>query len=146
MSRSRIRWLMRLFGPVLLAWVIWRFAERDTLRDTLVEADPLPILAAIALNALVIHLKVWRWRNLLHALDVAIPFREAYRAFLPSLYLGLVTPGRVGDALRVQYLKRDHAVGYSEGLAVSVIDRLCDVYVLLASLTWRARFRRLSRD
>jgi len=37
-----------------------------------------------------------------------------------------------GKALRIQYLKRDHAVGYSDGLAVSIVDRLCDVYVLLA--------------
>jgi hypothetical protein len=44
----------------------------------------------------------------------------------------LATPGRVGDALRIQYLKRDHAVGYADGLAVSIVDRLCDVYVLLA--------------
>jgi uncharacterized protein (TIRG00374 family) len=123
---------MRLLGPVLLVWVVWRFAERDTLRDTFLEADPLPIAGAIVLNFVVIYLKVWRWRELLAAVDVRIRMTEAVRAFMPSVYLGLVTPGRVGDALRIQYLKRDHEVGYSAGLAVSIVDRLCDVYVLLA--------------
>jgi len=123
---------MRFIGPLLLVWVVWRFADRETLRNTLLDASPLPIGAAVLLNLVVIHLKVWRWRRLLRAVGVDISFDEAVRAFMPSVYLGLVTPGRVGDALRVQYLKRDHRVGYSDGLAVSVVDRLCDVYVLIA--------------
>jgi uncharacterized protein (TIRG00374 family) len=130
-AKSRVRSITRLLGPLLLVWVIWRFADIPTLVDTFARARPLPIIGAILLNALVIHLKVWRWRDLLRAVDVPLSVGEAYRAFLPSLYLGLVTPGRVGDALRIQYLKRDHAVGYSDGLAVSIVDRLCDVYVLL---------------
>ena len=131
-SKARIRSLMRLLGPLLLVWVIWRFADLPTLVETFARARPLPIVAAILLNAVAIHLKLWRWRDLLGAVDVRLSVAEAYRAFLPSLYLGLITPGRVGDALRIQYLKRDHHVGYSDGLAVSIVDRLCDVYVLLA--------------
>ena len=123
---------MRLLGPILLVWVVWRFADRDALRDTFLNADPLPIVGAIVLNVVVILLKVSRWRVLLAAVQVSITFAEAVRAFLPSVYLGLLTPGRVGDALRIQYLKRDHEVGYSEGLAVGIVDRLCDVYVLIA--------------
>ncbi len=123
---------MRFVGPLLLVWVVWRFADPEMLVETFVEADPGPIVVAALLNAVVIHAKVWRWRDLLRTADVDLTMAEAYRAFLPSLFLGLVTPGRVGDALRIQYLKRDHAVGYSDGLAVSIVDRLCDVYVLLA--------------
>ncbi|MGB5683627.1 MAG: lysylphosphatidylglycerol synthase transmembrane domain-containing protein, partial [Polyangiales bacterium] len=131
-GKSRVRSVMRLLGPVLLVWIIWRFADLPVLVDTFAHAAPGPIIAAILLNAIVIHAKLWRWRDLLGAVDVPLGIAEAYRAFLPSLYLGLLTPGRVGDALRIQYLKRDHAVGYSDGLAVSIVDRLCDVYVLLA--------------
>ncbi|MGB5192565.1 MAG: lysylphosphatidylglycerol synthase transmembrane domain-containing protein [Polyangiales bacterium] len=131
-GKSRVRSVMRLLGPVLLVWIIWRFADLPVLVDTFAHAAPGPIIAAILLNAIVIHAKLWRWRDLLGAVDVPLGIAQAYRAFLPSLYLGLLTPGRVGDALRIQYLKRDHAVGYSDGLAVSIVDRLCDVYVLLA--------------
>ncbi|MGB5704279.1 MAG: lysylphosphatidylglycerol synthase transmembrane domain-containing protein, partial [Polyangiales bacterium] len=115
----------------MLCWVLWRFADLPLLVDTFTQAEPWPIVAAILLNGAVIHAKLWRWRDLLRTADVRLSFAEAYRAFLPSIFLGLATPGRVGDALRVQYLKRDHAVGYADGLAVSIVDRLCDVYVLL---------------
>jgi uncharacterized protein (TIRG00374 family) len=129
---ARFRWAMRLLGPLLLVWVVWRLADLGALVDTFAKAAMGPLLAAVLLNAVAIHLKLWRWRALLRSVDVPLSVESAYRAFLPSLYLGLVTPGRVGDALRIQYLKRDHAVGYANGLAVSIFDRLCDVYVLLA--------------
>ena len=132
MGNPRFRSAMRLVGPLLLVWVVWRFADFAALVDTFAQAAIWPLVAAVLLNAAVIHAKLWRWRDLLRLVDAPLSVGSAYRAFLPSLYLGLVTPGRVGDALRIQYLKRDHAVGYADGLAVSIVDRLCDVYVLLA--------------
>ena len=132
MGNPRFRLVMRLVGPILLVWVVWRFADFAALLDTFAQAARWPLAGAVLLNAIAIHAKLWRWRDLLRSVDVPLSTGSACRAFLPSLYLGLVTPGRVGDALRIQYLKRDHAVGYADGLAVSTMDRLCDVYVLLA--------------
>ena len=120
---------------MLIVWVLWRFADWGLLRDTLAKTSVGLLTLAALLDAILIHTKLWRWRDLLRMVDVPLSVRSAYRAYLPSLFLGLVTPGRVGDALRIQYLKRDHSVGYSEGLAVSIVDRLCDVYVLLAFVT-----------
>lgn len=131
-ARHSFRLAMRLVGPALLGWAIWKFADVAMLGETFAGARLGPICAAVLLNAIAIHAKLSRWRTLLGALDIRVSLSEAYRAFLPSLYLGLITPGRVGDALRIQYLKRDHAVRYADGLAVSVVDRLCDVYVLIA--------------
>lgn len=132
MSHPRFRLAMRLLGPLLIVWVMWRFADLGLLVDTFAQAAAWPLVAAVLLDAVVVHAKLWRWRYLLRSVDVPLSVGSAYRAYLPSLFLGLVTPGRVGDALRIQYLKRDHSVGYSDGLAVSIVDRLCDVYVLLA--------------
>lgn len=132
MSKSRFRLAMRLIGPLLILWVVWRFADLELLVDTIANADVSLLLLAVALDSVLIHSKLWRWHRLLEAAYIRMPMSSAYRAYLPSLFLGLVTPGRVGDALRIQYLKRDHSVGYADGLAVSLVDRLCDVYVLLA--------------
>src|SRR5215468_10336716 len=62
-------------------------------------------------------------------------------SFLTSLYLGMLTPGRVGDVLRAQYLRHDLGVPYAEGVASVVVDRLLDLYVLvvfvaLGAVTW----------
>ncbi len=132
MRNPRFRLAMRLLGPLLIVWVVWRFADLALLVDTFARASAGLLVAAALLDAIVVHAKLWRWRHLLRSVDARLSVGSAYRAYLPSLFLGLVTPGRVGDSLRILYLKRDHAVGYSEGLAVSIVDRLCDAYILLA--------------
>jgi uncharacterized membrane protein YbhN (UPF0104 family) len=123
---------MRLVGPLLLVWVLWRFGDFETLTGTFKRASLWPLVGAVLLDAGVIHVKLFRWQSLLAACNVRVDTAAAYKAYLPSLFMGLATPARVGDVVRIQYLKTDHGVRYPDGLAVSVVDRLCDVYVLLA--------------
>ncbi len=132
---TRRRWLrlgIRLLGPLLLAVVVLKIGDPEQLWESLKNARLGSLLAAVLLILPVIHLKVERWRMLLRARGHRYPLTRAYQAFLASVYLGMLTPGRVGDALRVQYLRHDMDMPYSEGLAISVMDRLCDVYGLLA--------------
>jgi uncharacterized protein (TIRG00374 family) len=88
------------------------------------------LAAATALIIPVIHLKVARWRGLLAARGFAYSLRRTYAAVLPSLYLGMLTPGRVGDALRIQYVHREIDVPYSDGLATTLMDRFSDLHVV----------------
>ena len=55
MAKSQVRSVMRLLGPILLVWIIWRFADLPVLVETFARASSGPIIAAILLNALVIH-------------------------------------------------------------------------------------------
>jgi hypothetical protein len=130
--QRKVQLILRLVGPVLLVVVLARMDDPGALLASVARADALPLLAALALNLAALHLKVERWRVLLQSRGFRYPLRRAYVAFLASLYLGMVTPGRVGDVVRVQYARHDLDMPYADGLAVSVMDRLCDMYVLLA--------------
>ncbi|WP_437295188.1 lysylphosphatidylglycerol synthase transmembrane domain-containing protein [Sorangium sp. So ce426] len=132
MRRTVVRALVRLVGPLLLAVVILRIEDRDAVIAAFASASPGPLLLAAALNVLNIHLKVVRWDALLRAQGIRYPLGRAWTSFLTSLYVGMLTPGRVGDVLRIRYLRHDLGVSYAEGLASVVIDRLCDLYVLVA--------------
>lgn len=119
-------------GPALLVLVFARMPDRGKVLAAIASASPLPLLLAVLLNPLIIHLKVIRWEVLLRTRGIVYSRRRAWASFLTSLYVGMLTPGRVGDVLRVQYLKHDLGVSYAEGLASVVMDRLCDLYVLVA--------------
>lgn len=123
---------VRLVGPALLVVVLLRIDEPSALLATLSGAALGPLLVALAGNAVSAHLKVLRWQALLRARGYRYPLGRAWKALLASVYVGLLTPGRVGDVLRVQYLRHDLGVRYAEGLSVIVMDRFCDMYVLLA--------------
>lgn len=134
-KRPARRWLtlaIRLLAPVLLVIVLWKMGDPERLWATIRRASPWPFIAALALNALVNQLKVSRWQLLLRSRGFHYPLRRCWAAVLPSLYLGAITPGRVGDVLRVQYVSHDLDAPYAEGLAVTVMDRFCDLYVLAA--------------
>lgn len=126
------RLLIRLIGPVLLVVVVWRLDDKAALWGAVKDANVLLLVFALLLNMPVVHLKVVRWRELLEGRGYRYPLGRSYAAVLSSLYLGMLTPGRVGDVLRVQYVKHEIRVPYAEGLAVTVMDRFCDLYVLAA--------------
>lgn len=132
-SRSDfLRLSIRLIGPLLLLAVVWSLDDKAELWRSMKEANWLLLAAAVAMNLPIIHFKVVRWQKLLAARGYEYPLGRAYLAVLSSLYLGMVTPGRVGDLLRVQYVKHEIDVPYTEGLATTLMDRFCDLYVLAA--------------
>lgn len=126
-----IRIGVRLLGPLLLVAVLWRIEEPRRLLEVLSKSSWPVLFGAALLNAVNIHLKVMRWQVLLGTRGHRYPTGRAWRAILPSMYIGMLTPGRVGDVLRVQYMRRDLGMSYPEGLAIVVMDRFCDLYVLL---------------
>ncbi|MGK4001853.1 lysylphosphatidylglycerol synthase transmembrane domain-containing protein [Sorangium sp. So ce1036] len=130
MRRTATRALVRLVGPILLVVVLLRIDDRDAVLAAVAAASAGPLALAAALNVVNIHLKVVRWDALLRARGIRYPLRRAWSAYLTSLYVGMLTPGRVGDVLRIRYLRHDLGVPYAEGLATVVMDRLCDLYVL----------------
>lgn len=131
-GRRALAWGLRLLGPVLLVILLARLPDRERLAGLLLAARPGPFALALLLNLLAIHLKVVRWRVILGASGVDYPLRDAWLAFCASMYLGMVTPGRVGDALRAHYVRRDTGLRYAEGLASVTTDRLCDLVALAA--------------
>ncbi|MBW2528310.1 MAG: flippase-like domain-containing protein [Deltaproteobacteria bacterium] len=131
----RRRWLkaaIRLIGPALLVIVLLRIDDPGTLFASWGHAALAPLAVAVLGNVLNNHFKVLRWRALLRARGYSYPLGRAWKTFMASVYVAMLTPGRVGDVLRIQYLRHDIGVPYSEGLAVIVMDRFCDMYVLLA--------------
>jgi uncharacterized membrane protein YbhN (UPF0104 family) len=129
--RGLARALVRLVGPALLVLVVLRTPDPGAIVRTVAGASAWPLLLAVAVNVLNIHLKVVRWQAILRVRGIHYGTGRAWLAFLTSLYLGMLTPGRVGDVLRAQYLRRDLDVPYAEGVASVVVDRLCDLYVLV---------------
>ncbi|MBN1612008.1 MAG: flippase-like domain-containing protein [Polyangiaceae bacterium] len=127
-----LRLAVRLTGPLLLLAIIWRLEDKGALWRTIESANGWLLAAAVLLNIPVVHFKVERWRSLLAARGHRYPLGRSYVAVLASACLGMLTPGHVGDVMRVQYARRDIDVPYAEGVASALVDRFCDLYILAA--------------
>ncbi|MBK8259476.1 MAG: flippase-like domain-containing protein [Polyangiaceae bacterium] len=125
-----LRWILRLLGPLSLVWVIYKLDKPAKVLDLLGGANYGLIAIAVLLNLVNIELKVERWRMLLRERGIEYEWRRATVAFLSSSYAGFVTPGRVGDVLRAEYLRREKGVHWHEGVLSVVVDRVCDLAAL----------------
>lgn len=93
-------------------------------------ARPGPFAAALALSAAMAAVKSWRWRLLLRAAGLPAPLAAVLRHFLVGNFLGLATPGRVGDFAKALYFAGRGGNSFARATATIVVDRILDVLVL----------------
>lgn len=93
------------------------------------------LLLAFLLNVPMIYFKSYRWKLILSDQKILLTSKQAFEYYMSSLYLGFVTPGRLGELSRVFYIEQNFKDTKFGSLFSSVItDRLFDLY-LLVSLT-----------
>jgi uncharacterized protein (TIRG00374 family) len=120
----------RLTGLAILIVILIQLDLEATLA-TLAKVRWGYLLLALAADPLQFGLKSWRWQRLLRMQGIRYPAGDAFLAFMAGLFLGLVTPGRVGEMGKAFYLKQDRNLPVSEGLANVLVDRLFDLYSIL---------------
>lgn len=136
--RRLLRIGVRLIGPALLVVVLLRLHDLDAVLAALTWDDAGLLTTGIGLGLLAYPLKALRWQTLLAARGHTYPLSRSLLALLSAGYVAHLTPGRVGDVLRVQYLRHDLALPYPDGLALLIVDRTCDAYVPLAVVVYAA--------
>jgi uncharacterized membrane protein YbhN (UPF0104 family) len=118
---------------LVLLYVATRGVAWEDVRAGVREARLAPLAAAVVALAGVYLIQGARWRWIARRQTGASP-----AAFVGLVVAGVgannVLPGRVGDLLRAHWLSRRTATPRSRTLATVVVDRACDVFVLLALL------------
>ena len=127
-------------GILLLGFVLWRVDVTELARY--VHRVDLLVLVLITFLLVVFHvLKTLRWQAILLAQKLSYSFAGVLKMYWSGLFLGVVTPGRLGDLIRIVYLRQD---GVSAGRAMVgvVVDRCLDICILVlllgGGLAWLA--------
>lgn len=123
------KWI-RLAGIGLLAFLIWK-SDIANLRTVLYDTDPVLLSIVIGLNVPHVLLKVVRWRSLLWNQRIIYSFPQASLAHFSSLFIGFISPGRVGDFARVLHIIRDCGASVAKAFSTVLVDRLFDIYAVL---------------
>jgi len=127
--RAARKWLPRLIGVSIFV-VVLASSDLNQVLNTLTRMDLFYLALTPVAFALIMLIKSWRWKFLLSGQGIDFSLREAFLAYTSSFYVGQVTPGRLGEFVRVFYLLEK---GYSVGTSsVSLIlDRLSDLGIVL---------------
>lgn len=78
-----------------------------------------------------IFFKAYRWMYLLRLQGINYSITNSFLAYLGGIFAGIITPGRVGEAIKAMYLKTDKDVPFSEGMVSVILDRLFDLCLIV---------------
>lgn len=129
MTAKAARWAIRLIGPVLLVFFLWR-SDPAALLASMQGLVIWPIVVSLALFPVFIGVKSWRWNLVMRELGLdPPPLRFAMVLYTIGLYAGGVTPGQSGDFIKGWYL-RDRGLPLAPVLFSILLDRLFDFVVM----------------
>jgi hypothetical protein len=90
------------------------------------------LVLALPVVILVLGIKSLRWKAIIAAQGYSYGFMAALSAYFASYSLGVVTPGRLGELLKVYNLRKDQPhIEVLPAFATVVLDRLFDMFFLL---------------
>lgn len=130
-TRLRVskNWL-RLIGIALLIFLLWH-VDLPRMAEVLRHAAPALVIIAILLNVPQIFLKAFRWRFLLHSQGIEYGILPASLSYFGSIFIGLLTPGRLGELVKTAHVSQDCKVPKARAFSSVLVDRLFDLYALL---------------
>lgn len=130
MSRAHKALLRGLLGLGLLLGVVV-LADLSQLWQRLRQAQPLWLLAGLALALASNIVSALRWRALVQWLGAAMPCRSALRWYFQAMGLNALLPGAVvgGDVYRAVALRQSGESAMAASASV-VLDRLSGVWML----------------
>ena len=129
-SGRAFQWL-RYLGLMLLVLLIV-YAKPKSLLAILGEVNFWWLLLAFALNVPQLGIKAYRWHLNLKWQGIRLAYPRALLAYFSSLLVGFLTPGRLGELAKVLTLKYECGVPLARGASSVILDRVFDLYLLLA--------------
>lgn len=124
-TKSYIRLLgIFIFIIILLKMDVHKFFEMFTKLNIFLLAG-----ASVLITFLII-IKAIRWQLLMKAQNIDYSLKDSILMYAASVYMGTITPGKIGEFVKVLYLRKDkHPFGKS--FATVILDRLFDLISLV---------------
>lgn len=128
-ARHGAVWAVLGFAALLAAAAAW--LGLDEAFGALDRLGPGAVLLALGLSLANYLLRAVRWQVLCRAMGVRLPFPRNGLHYVAG-FAFTVTPGKLGEAVRLWLLRRDCGAAYERTLGLLVVDRVTDAVPLLA--------------
>ena len=132
--RGHLTWWFRCLGLVAFVLLLLNLPQAQGTSLWRIEFRWLALCMALVGLQLLLEACVWRW--LLAAQRITYPYRKAVVAFLASEYLGLVTPGHVGELLAAGYISTDTGITFGYALSSVIMKKALNWVAVVGVGIW----------
>ncbi|MBW1297154.1 lysylphosphatidylglycerol synthase transmembrane domain-containing protein [Aquimarina litoralis] len=122
-----ISFWLKFLGFFLLAFLIYRVGWEETLLS-IKKVSIIHIIVGLIILWLAFFIKSIRWRIISSSYGIKFGTFKAVKVFFIGLFLGNITPGKLGDFGRLLYIKDDlpsQKIGWSSLIMDRLFDLLC---------------------
>ncbi len=116
-----------LMGVAIFVYILLGF-NLSAIISNVVRANPALIAAAVMLHLPVLALKALKWRVIISSYGIRLGLAKSIVYWCVGFFIGLITPGRLGDMARAWYLRGKTSFG--RAMTTVVVDRVMDVAVV----------------
>jgi len=121
---------IKFTGLFILLFILSRI-DFNQLVNTLFHVNIYYLLLAVVLNIPQLFFKSYRWNLILTQQKINYSPIQSFLIYMSSLYIGFITPGRIGEFVKALYLKSEKGISISKGFSSVLVDRLFDLYLLI---------------
>jgi uncharacterized protein (TIRG00374 family) len=119
-----------IIGIVILIYILLQI-DLPRVFTILKSVDLLFLIIAVLVNPVVIVIMTLRWKYIVHIMGVDEKFRLYLVWILKGTFLGAITPGKIGDFYRANYLSKQTNLELVKSFSSVIIDKILDVFGLI---------------
>jgi len=132
--KGSVVWWLRFLGIAAFIILLLRLPSTEKIQLERIDLRWLGFCMLLAILQLLLDAGVWQW--MLSAQRIRHPYPKTLLAHLASQYLGLVTPGHVGEFLAAGYISMHTGITFGYALSSVVMKKLVNWTVLVGFGTW----------
>ncbi|MFQ6137292.1 MAG: lysylphosphatidylglycerol synthase transmembrane domain-containing protein [Candidatus Hydrothermarchaeales archaeon] len=118
-----------LIGITIFIYILWATGASKIL-GSLRQINIKYFFLALLLTLPLLVIKALKWQVLIKACDANYPLANCLSSWLIGFFVGLITPGRIGDLSRSLYLKESEDISLGKSLTTVFLDRIIDISIL----------------
>ena len=144
-QRITLAFLCAFIAALAVTAAVW--GDPQAVLASLLNVSPAVLLSLALLSLVNYGLRAWRWHAFARHLGIPMTFGRTLLYYLAGFAL-LVTPGKIGELVRLWLLRRGHGTRYVHTLPLMAADRLSDgvafAILVLASVSAFRQYRALA--
>ena len=132
--KGSLVWWLRFFGVVAFVIVLLRLPRAQEVQLSRIDLRWLGFCMLLTILQLLLETSVWQF--LLSAQRIRHPYPKTVLVYLASQYLGLVTPGHVGEFLAAGYISMDTGITFGYALSSVVMKKMLAWVTVMSFGIW----------
>ncbi|UUX91327.1 lysylphosphatidylglycerol synthase transmembrane domain-containing protein [Methanoplanus endosymbiosus] len=125
---KKIKYLLTIIGIILFLYILLN-VNVPYLLKILSNIDTYFLTIALIIYFVCLFFKILKWKWITNIIAPQFSFFSASVSYLTGFAFSTVTPAKMGDILRIFYVKQE-GVEYGDALSALVMDRIIDILML----------------